>query len=135
MFTYGKEGQNRRALYLVKIYGGISIASLIFSLIYEAFSHGVYSPYMMGFCLFPLIGGVCPFFLIACSKKDLMVSWIGRCAWHSAVAAWMCGSCVRGILDIYGTDSEWVLYYWGVGGVFLIISVLVLIFDRKGGKL
>ena len=36
----------------------------VFSGIYEAFSHGVYSVYMLGLCLFPLLLGALPILLL-----------------------------------------------------------------------
>lgn len=53
----------RKDLRTVKGYVGISSFLLLFGIIYEQFSHEVYSWYMMGAFLIPLAGGAFPAFL------------------------------------------------------------------------
>ena len=93
-------------------------------MIYELFSHGVYSYHMLYFFLFPLAGGTVPFLLLA---------WKGRffpdsravSLYHAGLAALTVGSCASGILEIYGTTSYLIPIYW-IFGSLTIGSALLL---------
>ncbi|MEA5038262.1 MAG: hypothetical protein VB086_00330 [Clostridiaceae bacterium] len=93
----------------------------IFSTVYEHFSHGVYSPFMV--CLFgiPLLGAAAPW----------LISLIGRrapsrtvCAlWGCGVATLSAGCCLRGVFDIYGGSAPLLWVYWIAGGVFVLAAI------------
>lgn len=86
--------------------------------IYEIFSHGVFSYYMLYAFGFPLAGGALPFLAAGCfGRRDF-----GRTAlraYHAGIGTLTTGSFVQGILEIYGTTNKLVFVYWVLGGVLL----------------
>jgi len=106
------------------VYLGISGFCGLFSAVYEAFSHGVYSPWMVFLFAWPLIGGALPYALIARFAGHLDLPW-ARLAHHGAVACATVGACVAGVLQIYGTSSAWVSLYWIAASVLAIPAAMV----------
>lgn len=111
-------------------YLAIAIFCLIFSVIYEHFSHAVYSVYMEYLCLIPLIGGVLPFLILRLRPSLILPSSISRAIYGSGIAALTIGCCLKGIFDIYGTSSNFIVYY-AFGG-FLLIGIALVVRVRKG---
>lgn len=109
----------------LKIYLGVTIFCAIFSFVYELFSHGVYSPFMVGMAAIPLTLGVLPNALALKFPKINVGSWWQKAAHAFAVATLTIGSCLQGILEIYGTTNELVWGYLIVGGVLLLISFVL----------
>ncbi len=122
MFT----SDNRKAA----IYLAVSIAVMIFGAIYEHFSFGVYSNYMIYAFAIPLLGGVLPYTvkpaIIGRRKIDL------NGLYHMGIATLTIGSIMKGVLDIYGTTNRLLMIY-PVAGAILIITALARsgIFARK----
>ena len=88
---------------------------ILFAAIYEAFSHQVYSLFMIGAFLFPVLLGIVP---------DLIRKKIGHTGNEIALTLQQCGiytltvgSIFRGILEIYGTTNSAGAVYWVAGGV------------------
>ncbi len=115
------------AMRLCRVYLVISAFCALFGLIYEIFSHEVYSYYMIYAFGFPLIGGALPSILLALSKRCPIPSIGTRYLWHSAIAALTVGSVVKGVLDIYGTTSRLVYIYFLAGIIFACVGVLAQI--------
>lgn len=98
------------------VYLGLSLFCALFGAVYEGFSHGVYSYFMIYAFGFPLAGGALPFFALAFSDRRPP----GRAAlnlYHSGIAAMTVGSLFEGVLEIYGTTNRLVAVYWMVGGL------------------
>ena len=96
-------GRKKKAFFGYLIFAG---GVLLFGAVYESFSFGVYSPYMMFAFLVPLIG--CVGCLIA---RFLPQSPVGEALFCAAVCTATAGSIVRGVLEIYGTtNSLWTGY-------------------------
>ena len=130
---------NRTHLKTAFAYLLISIFVAFFGGIYEVFSHGVYSNFMLYAFAFPLVGGCLPFFLLG------MWSYIGseqhplhfkapntltRNLHHSGIATLTIGSVIRGVLDIYGTTNFLTNFYWVVG-IGLVVAGIVSYFYVK----
>ena len=97
-----------------------------FGAIYECFSHGVYSPFMIGAFVFPLLLGALPFQLLRKRRKPFP----GKLAENlicAGVATLSVGSTVQGILQIYGTTNPLVTGYWIAGGLLTAIGWLAII--------
>lgn len=96
-------------------YGWIGLGCLLFSALYECFSHGVYAAPMLCLCLYPWGGGALLFWLI---KRIRFRPSISVCRmWHAGMATLTVGSAVTGVVEIYGTDCPYLLVYYIVGGV------------------
>lgn len=138
------------------LFGGGSAFCLVFSLIYNVFSHGVHSPYMTYLCLWPLILGVLPalFFwrtagwtraaarpgaagtsreiLSGAAPKSFRCVVPGELSWQcycEGVATLTMASLLRGILEIAGTASIYQQYLMIAG---LILTAAGIAFCAAG---
>ncbi len=105
----------------------ITILCAIIGMVYELFSHGVYAYSMLYAFAFPLLGGVLPFLLLAKYGKQYP-SEASLMLWHFGISALTVGSFFSGALSIYGTTSRLTVVYWLVGGVYMLLSLLTLLF-------
>ena len=85
----------------------------VFGAVYELFSHGVCSCFMICAFAFPLLLGAVPFFLLRKHGKPFPGKAAGLV--HAGVAALTVGSVVQGILAIYGTTNPLTAVYWITG--------------------
>ena len=115
MYTLGTD--KNRIIYL-----SISIFVLLFSIIYEFFSHGVYSYFMIGAFLVPLIFGVIGESFI---KK---ISIISINFYHSFIATLTMFCITKGFLDIYGTTNSLIYVYLVVS---VLLFILTIVFGRR----
>ena len=97
----------------------------VFSAIYEHFSFGVISLFMVFAFAIPLIAGALPFLLLgkALKKTGKTIPALSCKFWHAAVATLTTGFLFRGVLDIYGTSSPLTSVYWVAVAVLAVLSV------------
>ena len=108
----------------------ISVLCALFGAVYEVFSHGVYSFYMLYAFGFPLLGGALPFLMLCTFGRGVYPGSVPRNLYHSGIATLTAGSIVRGILDIYGTTNRLAQVYWYVGGALLLGGVVAFVGQR-----
>lgn len=102
----------------------ISLFCVLFGAVYEVFSHEVYSYYMLYAFVFPLVGGVLPFFGMAFCRIPVP----GRASqnlYHSGIAALTTGSLFEGALEIYGTTNRLISVYWILGILFILMAIFI----------
>ena len=105
-----------------------------FGAVYEWFSHGVYSYYMIYAFALPLMLGALPLLGMALFGKRLPGP-ISLGLWSAGIATMTVGCIFRGVLDIYGTTNRLVVVYPIVGGILLAAGLIAfLLFDRGGKK-
>lgn len=112
----------------------IALFCALFGAVYEVFSHGVYSFYMLYAFAFPLAGGTLPFWLIARKDCKRYPATFARNLYHSGIATLTVGSIVRGVLDIYGTTNVLTGYYFFVGGLLVIAGVIMFVRGARTDK-
>ncbi len=112
---------------------GVSIFLAFAGFVYEHFSHGVWSYWMVYAFAFPLVLLTLPFLLLAVSRRCRVPGAPSRRCWGAGVACLTAGSLFKGILEIYGTASGLNLVFWVVGGFFLLLGLL-LWFIRAGSE-
>jgi hypothetical protein len=95
-------------------------ACAAFSAMYEHFSHGVWSWWMVGLAGFPLLLGVVPALL--CAHQQSAPSPVARELWACGVVTLALGSCLMGVLEIYGTTSALMAPYRPAGVALLVLS-------------
>lgn len=95
--------------------------------VYEQFSHGVYSDFMVYAFLPPLVLGACPLLIRALRGKALPGCWCVR-LYHWGIIVLTVGCLFQGALEIYGTTSRLVMGYWIAGGACFAGSLVA------GGK-
>ena len=101
----------------------------LFGGIYEIFSHGVWSPWMVYAFAFPLGLGALPFRWMAMRRRALPCRWCCRLH-HAGVATLTVGSVMEGVLAIYGTTNHLTVWYWIVGAALLLLAQLVRLARR-----
>lgn len=108
----------------------------LFGFVYEQFSHGVWSRYMMFFFAVPLVGGLLPAILLASLRGARLPRRLARDAWASAVATLTVGCCLAGVFEIYGTTSDYVLIYAVAGGALAAVAAGAYVFEGRhvGGR-
>lgn len=99
-------------------YLAVTLVCAAFGAVYETFSHGVYSYFMLYAFAFPLCGGVLPYFLFAHTRVHLPCR-AARSIYHAGIATCTVGSIVKGILEIYGTTNWLSQVYWYIGALLL----------------
>ena len=95
----------------------------VFGLVYEHFSHGVFSWHMAFAFLIPLLGGVIP--LLPVLRRANATLW--RCG----ILTLTVGSLVQGVLEIYGTTNRLCGLYGIAGGILLALSLGALLPGKK----
>ncbi len=100
----------------------IAVICLLFSAVYEYFSHGVFSIYMIapGMILF-LLGYV----IVPLMRK--LFDGISFSLYNSFLACLITGSYMKGILDIYGTTNDLLYGYLIADGIFLLLTIIFMI--------
>ena len=101
----------------------------VFSGIYEAFSHGVYSVYMLGLCLFPLLLGALPALILRLSRRE--AAHAARRLWAAGVATLAMGSALTGVFEIYGSPAPLNTLYWPVGAALLAAAAIAAFLPEK----
>ena len=109
------------------IYFIISLVIMNFGFIYEMFSHGVYSNYMMFAFLIPFLLGSMLFHIVGLLK--VKVSILSLNFYHSFVSTLTLGCIIKGFLDIYGTTNSLISIYIYVSIMLLVLSI---VFVKKG---
>lgn len=98
----------------------LAVFCILFAAIYEAFSHQVYSAYMIGAFLFPVVLGIVPDIIREKAHRKVSESafTLQQCGIYTLVI----GSIFRGVLDIYGTTNQAGVLYWTVGWGLVIVG-------------
>ena len=107
-----------------------AVCCAAFGAIYECFSHGVYSLFMIGAFAFPLLLGALPFRLIQKRGKPFPGN-LTEDLICTGIATLTVGSIVQGVLEIYGTTNPLVVIYWITGGALTSGGWLLAAFQER----
>ena len=121
MFTLDKRNYgnpNKRAMFRYLV---AAIFTLIFGIIYEIFSHNVFSIFMVGAFVIPLAFGSVPALIIY--KKGTFVPFATRHLYGSGIAVLTLGSITKGVIDIYGTTNSKLILFPIVGLSMIIMAL------------
>jgi hypothetical protein len=113
----------------IVVYLILSAAAIVANKVYALFSHGVASPAMTWMFLYPLLGGALFYFLV-----DGFIGKIAKFAgyrlffniYNSGIAVLTFGSFLKGVMDIAGADSVYLVLYYLVGVVFLAAGLILM---------
>ena len=115
-----------RAAKTAAVYLIVSLFCSVFGAVYEFFSHGVYSAYML-FCFVPpLTLGCAVFFIIYLAGSD-MPCRLAFNLYNSGVASITVGFIMNGVIEIYGTTNHLTLIYFIAGAAFIVAGVIAWI--------
>ncbi|MCR5155803.1 MAG: hypothetical protein K6C96_03865 [Butyrivibrio sp.] len=101
----------------------------LFGAIYELFSHGVTSYYMIYAFGIPLIMGVLPYEVMLIKNKFPGKPFTD--IWNTAIATLSIGCVFKGVLEIYGTTNRLIIVYPIAGAVLVLISLLSIYGNSK----
>lgn len=105
---------------------GAAVFCAVFGAVYEHFSFGVYSNYMIYAFMFPLAAGLC---LLITGLGKKLPSGTAVKLLHLSSLTLALGSLSAGVIHIYGTDSGLLWFYPIAGGLLLLASVCAYIRD------
>lgn len=98
-----------------------------FSFVYEYFSHEVYSPFMVYLFTIPLVLGVLPYVTLWLFPKIPRPGPWQHIIHTFAIITLITGSALQGIVEIYGTTSQYIIGFFWSGLSLLFISLVVWI--------
>lgn len=109
-------------------YACTAAGTFIFNYVYTIFGHGVRSNYMTYMFLYPLISGVFYLFLwLVFPKLNLFTGYrLFYNLFNSGIALLTTGSMLKGIMEIAGTSSVYLKFYFAVGYLFLGAGFIVM---------
>lgn len=121
------------------IYLGVSIFVAVFGIIYEMFSHNVYSIYMEFAFVIPLVLGLVPYTLFYFFNKSMHPSEIVSDLYNAGVTTLIVASLYKGVLDIYGTTRDVHLLTLTISGFILLglgilTYIVTIIYHIKNSK-
>ncbi|WP_303870929.1 hypothetical protein [Acetobacterium wieringae] len=130
MFISGIKLQNnsKKLGKTIAVYLLMTVLAIAVNLIYGLFGHGVHSAAMTGMFLYPLLGGALGYLLIdryMVFITRFVVYRIGYNSFNSGLAALTVGSFLKGILEIAGTNSPYLIIFFFLGWVAVGIGLVV----------
>lgn len=115
------------------IYLILAVVTVMIEKIYRLFGHGVTSASMTWMFLYPLAGGLL-IYLVSRAKFGSGDSENFRSfsnLYHSGIAALTVGSFLKGVLEIAGTGSVYLPYFFIVGFVMVLFGILLLLVPQR----
>ena len=113
----------------------LTVVTVIIEKIYRLFGHGVTSPAMTWMFLYPLVGGLL-IHLVSRTKIGIVDSERFRSffnLYHSGIATLTAASFLMGVLEIAGTDSVYLPYFYIVGFGMVLFGILPLLSGASKG--
>lgn len=101
---------------------------MLFNFVYSFFGHGVTSDAMTYMFAYPLICGALPFAVFTLIPFNVTRSRFSYNVYNSGIATVTLGSCVQGVLEIAGGDSELLVCFYIVGIFFTCLGIVSWIF-------
>ncbi len=92
----------------------------VFGGIYELFSHGVYSGWMIFAFTVPLFLGALPYALLLHLNRT--PGKVFRNLWNAGIACLSVGSVFQGVLVIYGTTNSLIIAYPITGSILMFLG-------------
>ncbi len=114
-----------------KIYIIVTLTCILFSIIYESFSHGVISNFMIFSFVVPLVFGVGINYMFYFFKIKKLPSRIQNKIYNAGIATLTIGSIMEGVLQIYGTTNSKIYVYLVVGIILLFTSIISYTFFKN----
>ena len=127
------KASRRIPLRIARNYLIVAAICAVVGVIYELFSHQVWSVYMIGAFAVPLILGVLPNLVIAIGRLKTP-SFAAENLYACGLITLTLGSLLKGVLQIYGTTNTLLDYYWLVGAGFTGLGIIFYFAQKKPVK-
>lgn len=117
--------KNKKTLIIITIsYVLITVFIAIFGIVYEQFSHDVYSFWMQFAWTWVLAFGLVPHLLLLVLPIKRTPGLLTGCCFNLGVALLTAGSIYKGVVDIYGTTrNEMFSAYMIIAGIFFGVAI------------
>ena len=124
----------------VPVYLAVAIVTIIIDKVYAIFGHGVKSQDMTWMFLYPLVGGFAFYLVIG-----MVFPWIEQLTgyrlffnlYNCGIAIFTITSFMKGVFEIAGTNSPYIIWYQVAGSIFLgagAIQFVQIILNRYRTK-
>lgn len=129
--------QKKQLKKTILVYLILSVIAVVVDKVYGVFGHGVDSDAMTWMFLYPLLGGVLFYTVINLLFSKIIIFSGYRVfynIYNSGIATLTFGSFLKGIFEIAGTNSDYLMYFYLVGGAFSaigLIMTLILVINQK----
>jgi hypothetical protein len=114
----------RRAKRSLIVGASLALLCVVFTVIYEHFSHNAASNHMRSMFLMPLFGVALPALVGYLTPLHRFVSRPAFNLWNSAMATWVVGCLFRGIVNISGRHTTLDRPYWIIGWILIALSAI-----------
>lgn len=113
------------------IYFIITILLILLNYIYSIFSHDVSSNYMTYMFIYPLVLGIVVNIFILINKNIIKLKsfYIGKSILNYGIAIMVFRNFMKGVFQIAGTDSNYLIYYLYVALMLILVSSIFLIYS------
>lgn len=128
MYTSVTEKSRRRVLKHAAGELGFALFCALFGMIYEVFSHEVYSYYMIYAFMFPLGAGAA-LLIMSMRKKPPQRKFLN--VFNAASATLALGSIATGVVRIYGSSNSLLKVYPAAGALILLLAVFFFITEER----
>ena len=118
------EPTRRRMKRAAVVGASLALLCVVFTAIYESFSHGATSSHMRCMFLMPLVGCALPALVCLLTPLHRLVCRPAFNLWNSGLAVWAVGCLFRGIVNISGRHTSLDRPYWIAGWVFLGLALI-----------
>jgi hypothetical protein len=112
------------------VYLALSALALVVDKVYDMFGHGVDSHAMTFMYLYPLLGGMV-FYSIVALLFSKVINFTGYRLFYniynSGIATLTFASFLRGVFEIAGTNSDYLMYFYMVGGIFISVGLIMMV--------
>ena len=129
--------KDKSALKTMLVYSAVSAFCIFFNKVYALYGHGVTSASMSLMFLYPLIGGAAVFMFLWLFKPDATGIPKYRLLYNlynSGIAALVIGSMLKGIFEIAGTSSQYTVFYFILGWMFIAVGIIGFLSDSQKQK-
>lgn len=108
----------------------LSIIAVVVDKVYGIFGHGVESASMTWMFLYPLLGGALFYFII--ERVIPHITKFAGCRvflniYNSGIATLTIASLLKGIFEIAGTNSPYLVFYYMGGMIFIAVGLIIML--------
>lgn len=125
------KSNNKKIRKTIVIYLLLALVAVAVNLIYGVFGHGVHAAAMTWMFLYPLLGGALVYVVID-RYQPLITRFvmyrIGYNSYNSGIGALTVGSFLQGILEIAGTNSNYLVIFRILGCLSIAIGLALFVF-------
>lgn len=109
----------------------VTMFLVLLNYIYSIFSHNVKSNYMTYMFIYPLVSGILVNIFILINKNIIKLKsfYIGKSILNYGIAIIVFRGFMKGVFEIAGTDSRYLVYYFYVAIILILFSIIFIIYS------